>query len=90
MDLWHSWFCHHGMRVRAALAEKGIPHRSRLIPPGEAVPGFDGVALASIIATLPPDWRPRQLGLEHLARWERAVMSRPAVRDQMAPVGHWR
>jgi glutathione S-transferase len=185
MDLWHSWICPDGMRVRAALAEKGIPYRSHLIPAGEAIPGFDGVgvvlrddaivhvgplaileyleerwpepplfparigreilrrahgrvnstfgphlpriargtpeqrvralraterylkrvdrklpesgflleefsvvdlALASIIATLPPEWRPRQVGLRNLARWERSVMSRPAVRQQMAPI----
>jgi glutathione S-transferase len=187
MELWHSWVCQDGMRVRAALAEKGVPYRSRLIPSGEAIPGFDGVgivlrddaivhvgplaileyleagwpepplfpagigreilrsalgrvdstfgphlpriargtpvervralraterllkrmdrklpesgflleefsvvdlALASIIATLPPEWRPRQVGLRNLARWEHSVMSRPAVRQQMAPVGN--
>jgi glutathione S-transferase len=42
------------------------------------------LALASLMATLPPDWRPVQLGFERLGRWERTVMSRPAVRDQMS------
>jgi glutathione S-transferase len=44
------------------------------------------LALASVIACLPRDWRPAQLGFQGLARWERTVMSRPAVREQMAPV----
>jgi glutathione S-transferase len=43
------------------------------------------LALASFIARLPPDWRPTQLGFERLARWERAVMRRPTVREQMGP-----
>jgi glutathione S-transferase len=43
------------------------------------------VALASHLALLPRDWRPAQLGLRRLARWERVVMSRPTVREQMAP-----
>ena len=189
MELWHAWACPYCMRVRAALAEKGIPYRSREIdlaakPPdlfglnpkgsvpvlvdgGEVVVGslailehlcerwpepplfprragrdavvkayerVDGLfaphlpriargapeervqaleaarramselddeipeegfllgelsiadlALASFIAKLPPDWRSAQLGLERLARWERAVMRRPAVREQMGP-----
>jgi glutathione S-transferase len=183
LELWHSWDCHHGMRVRAALSEKGIPFRSHAIGPGEkldefggaavvfmdrdeqmgaslmileyldarwaepplfpALPGGDAVksamarvddafaplhpriargspvervqalgaartsmetfegevpesgyllgkfsaadlALASHVARLPPDWRPAQLGFRRLARWEREVMSRPAVREQMS------
>jgi len=43
------------------------------------------LALASFMVRLPPDWRPAPLGFERLARWERSVMSRPAVRDQLAP-----
>ena len=189
MELWHAWTCPYCMRVRAALAEKGIPYRPReidlaskppdlfernprggvpvlvhgdvavvesldileflderfpeppLFPPG---PGRDGVraayermnalfaphmmkiargspeereeglgavrramaeldaqvpnsgfllgvfsaadlALASFMAKLPRDWRPAPLGFERLAGWERAVMTRPAVRDQMSP-----
>jgi glutathione S-transferase len=35
LQLWHSWPCPYCKRVRAALAEKGIPYRSRLIQPGE-------------------------------------------------------
>jgi len=35
LQLWHSWPCPYCKRVRAALAEKGIPFRSRLIQPGE-------------------------------------------------------
>jgi len=183
LELWHSWDCHHGMRVRAALSEKGIPFRSRAIGPGEKLDEFGGAAvvlmdrderkgaslpileyldarwaepplfparpgaeairtamarvddafaplhpriargspvervlalgaaqismdeldgevaesgyllgefsaadlvLASHVARLPPDWRPAQLGFRRLGRWEREVMSRPAVRDQMA------
>ena len=45
------------------------------------------LALASFMAKLPPDWRPAPLGFERLARWERTVMSRPAMRDQLAPRG---
>jgi glutathione S-transferase len=189
MELWHAWTCPYCMRVRAALAEKGIPYRSREIDlaakppdlfglnPKGAVPvlvdggavvvgslailehlcerwpepplfprraGRDAVvkayervdglfaphlpriargtpdervqalgatrramseldaelpdegfllgelsiadlALASFIAKLPLDWRPTQLGFERLARWERAVMRRPTVREQMGP-----
>jgi glutathione S-transferase len=43
------------------------------------------LALASYLARLPRDWRPAQLGFEKLARWERAVMQRPSVREQMGP-----
>lgn len=43
------------------------------------------LALASFVAKLPPDWRPSLLGLDRLARWERSVMDRPSVRDQLAP-----
>jgi RNA polymerase-associated protein len=35
LQLWHSWPCPYCKRVRAALAEKGVPYRSRLIQPGE-------------------------------------------------------
>jgi glutathione S-transferase len=189
MELWHAWACPYCMRVRAALAEKGIPHRAREIDlankppdlfevnPKGGVPvlvhgdrtvadslaileyldehapepslfpprlGRDAVraayervnalfaphmmkiargspaerdlalsalrnamatldaevpasgfllgelsaadlALASFVTKLPPSSRPTPLGFEGLARWERAVMTRPAVRDQMAP-----
>jgi RNA polymerase-associated protein len=189
MELWHAWACPYCMRVRAALAEKGIPYRLReidlaakppdlfVLNPAGAVPvlvdgpdvvvgslailehlckrwpepplfpkriGRDAIvkayervdrlfaphlpriargtpeervealgatrramseldaeipdegfllgelsvadlALASFVAKLPPDWRPTQLGLERLARWERAVMQRPTVREQMGP-----
>ena len=189
MELWHAWACPYCMRVRVALAEKGIPYRSREIDlaakppdlfglnPKGAVPvlvdgadvlvgsleilehlcrrwpepplfparvGHGGgdrayervdalfgphlpriargtpeervqalsavrlamgeldaeipetgfllgelsvadLALASVMAKLPRDWRPTQLGFERLARWERAVMQRPAVREQTGP-----
>ncbi len=189
MELWHAWACPYCMRVRIALAEKGLPYRSREIDlsakppdllglnPKGAVPvlvdgpdvvvgslnilehlckrwpepplfparaGYDAVvkaydridalfgphipkiargtpeervqalsavrlsmgqldaevpeggfllgdlsvadlALASVMAKLPPDWRPTQLGFEGLARWERAVMQRPTVREQTGP-----
>ena len=189
MELWHAWACPYCMRVRGALAEKGVPYRSREIDlvskppnllglnPEGAVPmlvdGDDVVvgslailehlcarwtypplfparhgreavlkayarvdalfaphlpqiargtpeervqalaatrqamaeldaevpdagfllgelsvadlALASFMARLPADWRPTPLGLARLARWERAVMRRPTVRDQMGP-----
>jgi glutathione S-transferase len=45
------------------------------------------LALASIVALLPPDWRPASLGYLRLGRWERTVMTRPAVREQMVSVG---
>jgi glutathione S-transferase len=182
-ELWSSWTCPHGMRVRTALTEKGIPYRLRLIEPGEALPVLRGapvvlvdgdqridgslpileyldtrwrepplfpdhigastvryalarvdtafvpelrridrgtptdrvealavtrlamegldcevaesgyllgtlsaadLALASVIACLPRDWRPAPLGLPRLSRWEQTMMSRPAVREQMA------
>jgi len=43
------------------------------------------LALASYMARLPRDWRPAQLGFARLAGWERAVMMRPSVREQMGP-----
>jgi glutathione S-transferase len=43
------------------------------------------LALASYMARLPRDWRPAQLGFVRLAAWERAVMLRPSVREQMGP-----
>lgn len=43
------------------------------------------LALASYMARLPRDWRPAQLGFARLAGWERAVMLRPSVREQMGP-----
>jgi glutathione S-transferase len=43
------------------------------------------LALASYIARLPRDWRPAQLGFARLAGWERTVMLRPSVREQMGP-----
>ncbi len=189
MELWHVWNCPECMRVRTALAEKGLPYRGRELEPGERAPNhldknrtgavpalldgeeflvgslaivsylcarwpeppllevevgrtrvlamservdrlfesqlpridrgnpdervaalgearkamaeidgaIDGstyllpvfsyadLALASWMARLPRDWRPAQLGLERLARWERNVMSRPSVREQMGP-----
>jgi len=189
MELWHAWACPYCMRVRGALAEKGIPYRSRELDPGSKPPNLLGLnpkgavpvlvdgddvvvgslailehlcrrwpypqlfparpgreavvkayervdalfaphlpkiargtpeervqalaatrqaiaeldaevpdegfllgelsvvdlALASFMAKLPPDWRPTPLGLARLARWERAVMRRPTVRDQMGP-----
>lgn len=189
MDLWHAWACPYCMRVRVALAEKGIPYRSREIDlankppdlfglnPQGAVPvlvdgpdvivgslkilehlcerwpepplfqiragheavvrAYDRVdalfaphlpkiargtpeervqalsasrkamaeldaeipgagfllgelsaadlALATVMAKLPRDWRPTQLGFEGLARWERVVMQRPTVREQTGP-----
>jgi glutathione S-transferase len=189
MELWHAWACPQSMRVRAALAEKGVPYRSRELPPGATVPDLLGrnprrslpmlvdgttvlaeplaileflgkrwpepplipsrpgreavlaaydrvnalfaphlpsidrgapeervqalgavrqamqeldaevvagafllaefsiadLALASYMARLPRDWRPAQLGFARLAGWERAVMLRPSVREQMGP-----
>jgi glutathione S-transferase len=189
MELWSAWTCPYCMRVRAALAEKGVPYRSRDVDPANKPPellevnpkggvpvlvhgdekvadslailefldqrwpepplfpaglgreavvaayermnalfaphmmkiargspeqrveGLSAVrramadldvevadsgfllgefsaadlALASFMAKLPPDWRPGPLGFGRLSRWERAVMGRPAVRDQMAP-----
>ena len=189
LELWHAWSCPYCMRVRAALAEKGIPFRSREIDLGEKPPEFlqlsptggvpllvdegnpvpeslailelldrrfpepplfpDGpgrdavralyervnqllapvvpqvvrghgearvqaleearrafieleiglgsgeyllgrfsaadLALASFVARLPADARPSAMGFPGLSRWERAVMRRPAVRDQMGP-----
>jgi glutathione S-transferase len=188
VDLWSAWSCPYCMRVRAALAEKGVPYRTREIdlgskPPellalnpkggvpvlvdgertipdsftileyldeqhpeprlfpdgpgreavkeaydrvngllgphlfklargtpeeksraagavGAALAGLDprvhasghllsqfsaaDLALASFVGKLPPELRPSALGLPGLARWERLVMDRPAVRDQMA------
>jgi glutathione S-transferase len=43
------------------------------------------LALASVMAKLPRDWRPAQLGFERLAHWERAVMQRPTVREHTGP-----
>jgi len=189
MELWHAWACPQCMRVRAALAEKGIPYRSRELQRGAQPPdllgrnprgslpmlvdgttvlaepleileylgtrwpepplmpvrvGRDAVlaayhrvnalfspclpaidrgtpeervqalgevrrsmeqldaevivggfllpefsiadlALASFLARLPRDWRPAQLGFARLAGWERTVMLRPSVREQMGP-----
>jgi glutathione S-transferase len=189
MELWHAWACPYCMRVRAAIAEKGIPYRSREIdltakppdllgrnPKGVLPVLIDGkdvvvgslailehlcerwpepplfphrvgrdavvkayeridalfaphlprvlrgtpeervqalgatrramaeldaevpqagfllgqlsvadLALASFMAKLPADWRPTPLGFDRLARWERAVMRRPTVREQMGP-----
>ena len=34
MDLWNAWNCPYCMRVRAALAEKGVPYRTREIDLG--------------------------------------------------------
>jgi glutathione S-transferase len=31
MELWHAWACPYCMRVRAALAEKGIPYEGRVV-----------------------------------------------------------
>jgi glutathione S-transferase len=189
LELWHAWACPYCMRVRGALAEKGIPYRSREIELASRAPELQGrnpkgavpvlvdgadvvvgslpilehlcsrwpypplfparpgreavvrayarvdalfaphlpkiargspddrvqalaatrqvmaeidaevpeegfllgelsvadLALASFMARLPPDWRPIPLGFARLARWERAVMRRPTVRDQMGP-----
>jgi glutathione S-transferase len=46
---------------------------------------FADLTLASYLACLPRDWRPASLGHERLARWERLVMTRPSVREQMGP-----
>ena len=43
------------------------------------------IALAPFVAKLPPRLRPAELGLPRLARWEAAVMSRPAVAAHTAP-----
>ncbi len=189
MELWHVWSCPACMRIRAALAEKGIPYRSRELQPGERAPNVGGhnpqgilpmlvhgddvvagvvplvtwlsarwpeppllppavgkervlatcewvdglfapllpriergspeervqalgqarhamgdvdgalarahflldefsfadLALASHLARLPRDWRSAPLGYERLAAWERLVLTRPSVREQMGP-----
>jgi glutathione S-transferase len=36
MELWNTWECPYCMRVRAALAEKGVPYRSRDLGPAAA------------------------------------------------------
>lgn len=68
--------------VRRALEglDAGIPSSGFLLGELSAA----DLALASFVAKLPEGWRPASLGLEGLTRWERAVMGRPAVRDQMA------
>jgi len=35
MDLWNAWECPYCMRVRAALAETGVPYRSRDLGPAD-------------------------------------------------------
>ena len=69
--------------VRKAMAELDaeIPGSGFLL--GELT--VADLALASVMAKLPRDWRPTQLGFDRLARWERAVMQRPTVREQAGP-----
>jgi glutathione S-transferase len=38
VDLWNAWNCPYCMRVRAALAEKGVPYRTREIDLGSKPP----------------------------------------------------
>src|SRR5512147_1676841 len=52
LQLWHSWPCPYCKRVRAALAEKGVPYRSRLIEPGEKpteLLGVDGRGMVPVL-----------------------------------------
>jgi glutathione S-transferase len=69
--------------VRAALAalDAEVPESGFLLGQYSAA----DLALASFVSKLPRESRPGALGLERMARWERAVMERPAVRDQMSP-----
>ncbi len=63
--------------VKAALAEleREAPADGFLAGPFSIA----DIALAPFVAKLPSDLRPSALGFEKLARWERAVMSRPSV-----------
>jgi glutathione S-transferase len=69
--------------VRRAMAEldAGMPDGDFLLSQFSVA----DLALASILAKLPRDWRPTQLGFDRLARWERAVMQRPTVREHTGP-----
>lgn len=69
--------------VRRAMADidAGMTDGEFLLPQFSAA----DLALASIMAKLPRDWRPAQLGFDRLARWERAVMRRPTVREHTGP-----
>jgi glutathione S-transferase len=69
-----------------------VRHSMEELDAGVTVGGFllpefsiADLALASFLARLPRDWRPAQLGFARLAGWERAVMLRPSVREQMGP-----
>ncbi len=46
---------------------------------------FADLALASHLARLPRDWHAAALGYQRLASWERLVLTRPSVREQMGP-----
>jgi glutathione S-transferase len=68
--------------VRSALSalEGEVPGEAFLAGPFSLA----DIVLAPFVARLPPELRPAALGLPRLARWERAVMSRPAVASQTA------
>ena len=69
--------------IREALAklEPEVPETGFLVGPFSIA----DIALAPFVAKLPPRLRPAELGLPRLARWEAAVMSRPAVAAHTAP-----
>lgn len=71
-----------GARAALVTLEREVPSDGHLA--GEALTIAD-LALAPFVARLPPELRPSALGLARLARWEAAVMSRPAVRTHTAP-----
>jgi len=73
MELWHAWACPYCMRVRAALAEKGIPYRSREIDLAAKPPDLVGLNPKGAVPVL-VDGRDVVTGslaiLEHLCkRW---------------------
>jgi glutathione S-transferase len=71
--------------VRSALSalEGEVPREGFLVGPFS----FADIVLAPFVARLPAELRPAALGLEKLARWERAVMSRPSVAAHTAARG---
>lgn len=86
LQLWHSWPCPYCKRVRAALAEKGVPYRSRLIQPGEKPAELLGLESRGMVPVLvdgdrviPESWAI----LEHLEeRWpEPRLFPDPPGRD---------
>ena len=86
LQLWHSWPCPYCKRVRAALAEKGIPYRSRLVEPGEKPAELLGLESRGMVPVLVDDGRvivESWTILEHLEeRWpEPRLFPDPPGRD---------